>query len=317
MHKKTPCNLVVILGPTASGKTSLAVRLARHLASASGNPGEIISADSRQVYRGMDIGTGKDLRQFTEGGENIRCHLIDIVDPDYEFNLFEFQKAFFSAFTDITGRGNLPILVGGTGLYIEAVTEGYDLPVALDRNGAERINELVELDMDSLRHRFFELRSTPHNTTDILDKRRLARAILIEEKRKAEHVSVMDLKPVLMPLVAGIRVERSFLRNLIRKRLLERIEEGMIDEVLRLRESGLSWERLDSFGLEYRYISRYLKGELTRDEMVDTLSVRIGQFAKRQETWFRRMDRKGTEINWIDYGDFEALRVIVERKIKI
>lgn len=313
MHDERPFNLLVLLGPTASGKTALAVRLARHITAARGTTVEIISADSRQVYRGMDLGTGKDRREFTGGGEPVRCHLVDIVDPDHEFNLFEFQQAFYRAFEDVGNRGGFPIMVGGTGLYIEAVTEGYDLPAVPGFRASERLQELLLQDPEALRRRFFELRGAPHNTTDVLDATRLARAIIIEEQRWAPRGADRAVKPSVKPLIAGVRVERKLLRTLIRKRLMERMDQGMIDEVRNLRAAGLSWQRLDSFGLEYRYVSRHLRGELSREEMIDILATRIGQFAKRQETWFRRMERKGAVIHWIDYGDFEALKELVDR----
>ncbi|MCK9229261.1 MAG: tRNA (adenosine(37)-N6)-dimethylallyltransferase MiaA [Syntrophales bacterium] len=312
MYDEPPFNLMVLLGPTASGKTALAVRLARHIEALHGTTVEIISADSRQVYCGMDLGTGKDLEQFTGGGTPVHCHMIDIVDPHHEFNLFEFQQAFYRVFSDIKNRGAFPLMVGGTGLYIEAVTKGYDLPAAFDSEGLKRLDELPDRDLRSLRRRYLELRGTPHNTTDVLDATRLARAIIIEEKRRESAEADRAPKPCVIPCVIGIRVERSRLRDLIRRRLLERIEKGMIDEVRDLHAAGLSWQRLDSFGLEYRYIARHLRGELSREKMIEILAIRIGQFAKRQETWFRRMERRGTVIHWIDRGDFDSLRSLVD-----
>ena len=309
-------NLIVILGPTASGKTTLAVDLARWLDSHHGVTSEILSADSRQVYRGMDLGTGKDREEFTKGGKPIPCHLIDLVDPDYEFNLFEYQRAFYRVFDDIRKRGVLPVLVGGTGLYIEAVTKKYDLPEALGESAESRIEELMGFGMDFLRKRFFELRNEPpHNVTDLEEKTRLVRAIVIEEQRLSHSGGRRSDDAALTPFIVGIRAERTLLRRLIRRRLLDRIERGLIDEVKNLYEGGISWRRLDSLGLEYSYVSRHLQGELSRGDMVEMLSVKIGQFAKRQETWFRRMERRGALIHWIDLGDFNALRVLVERQL--
>lgn len=309
-------NLIVVLGPTASGKTALAVRLSRYLSSDHGVNCEIISADSRQVYRGMDLGTGKDLNAFVEGGDPVPYHLIDIVDPHYEFNLFEFRRTFDVAFSEIQRKGACPVMVGGTGLYIESVVEGYELPAALGEESVGRISELMVLEMDELRRMFLELKSEPpHNKTDLEDKRRLVRAVVIEEKRLMQKRREREEGRRITPIIAGVRIERSILRDRIRRRLFERIDRGMIEEVEALRERGVSWGRLDSLGLEYRYISRFLRGEINRDEMVQTLAVKIGQFAKRQETWFRRMERKGVLIHWIDGGDFEALRKLVERKM--
>ncbi|HET57668.1 MAG TPA: tRNA (adenosine(37)-N6)-dimethylallyltransferase MiaA [Deltaproteobacteria bacterium] len=302
-------NLPVILGPTASGKTALAVRFARYAAAEHAVNCEIISADSRQVYRRMDIGTGKDREQFFEGGTAVPCHLVDLVDPDYEFNLFEYRHVFSRTFSDIRNRGHLPVMVGGTGLYIEAVIEGYDLPPL--PAGGERLKELLRLETGELRRRLLAFRPEPHNTTDLLDRERLARAVAVEEARRTD-VKGDSVRPDVNAFVIGIRVERSELRRRILRRLEERIDRGMIDEVRALHDSGLEWDRLDRFGLEYRYISRYLRGELTLDEMVKTLAVKIGQFAKRQETWFRRMERKGIVIHWVDADDFQTLRRLLE-----
>lgn len=312
MALSRPCNLLVLLGPTASGKTSLAVRLARHLRSETDRDVEIISADSRQVYRGMDLGTGKDRHVFLTGGAPVQCHLIDIANPGEEYNLYRYQKAFYRTFREILERGSLPILVGGSGLYIEAVTKQYDLPPALDREGGEqRLKELRTLDRETLRGKYRTLVPDPHNTTDMLDRERLARALLIEESRRTRRLATEE-PPALNPFMIGVRIERALLRRLIRSRLLDRINAGMIDEVRRLNDAGVSWERLDAIGLEYRYIGRHLQGFLSREELVETLAVRIGQFAKRQETWFRRMERRGAVIHWIGYDDFPSLRRLTD-----
>lgn len=283
-------NLLVILGPTASGKTALGVQAARAL------DGEIISADSRQVFRGMDIGTGKDLAEYGE----IPCHLIDIAEPGSEFSVFEFQRRFFEAFERIRGRDKLPVLVGGTGLYLEAVLQGYRM-VEVPENPQLRA-ELAGLTDEQLRERLLRMRPEQHNVTDLQERERLVRAIEIAE---GTAVAERDLPPLpqLRPAVFGLRRERDELRRRIRRRLLERIEQGMIEEAQRLLDSGVSHESLEYYGLEYRFLSRYLRGELNRNDMVQKLAAAIGKFAKRQETWFRRMERRGTSIHWLDPND--------------
>jgi len=290
-------NLLVILGPTASGKTRLGVEAARALG------GEIISADSRQVYRGMDIGTGKDLAEYGD----VPHHLIDIVDPGHEFSVFEFQRRFFDAFADIRARGGLPLLVGGTGLYLDAVLKGYRL-VEVPENPARRA-ELAKLGPDELAERLKTIRPDLHNTTDLLDPERLVRAIEIAE---GEAAAAADLPPLpeLNPIVFGIRWERGELRRRITGRLRERLQNGMIEEVARLHEEGVPWETLDFYGLEYRFVARHLRGELNKNDMFQKLNSAIHQFAKRQETWFRRMERHGTEIIWLE-GAGEPLREIL------
>jgi len=294
-------NLIVILGPTASGKTSLAVRLACEM------DGEIISADSRQVYRGMDLGTGKDLSEYERGNRTIPYHLINVIDPGEEFNLFQFQRHFARSFLDITGRKKWPILVGGTGLYLESVILDYRLKkVEEDRQLRER---LAGLEMDALIELYLSFSGNiPHNKTDITDRPRLIRAIEIlnhsdDALDGIDHVPFPDISPV----VIGVRWERSELRRRITRRLRDRIEAGLIDEVRRLKEGGISWERLDAFGLEYRYVALYLQGILTDEDMFKTLETRIHQFAKRQETWFRRMERKGVDIHWINDHDYDEI----------
>jgi tRNA dimethylallyltransferase len=287
-------NLLVILGPTATGKTGLAVGLAR------GIGGEIISADSRQVYRGMDLGTGKDLTEYSQGGANVPCHLIDILDPKEECSVYTYQKLFYRCFQEIMGRGNIPLLVGGTGLYLDAVIRGYRLP-AVPENLALR-EELEGEGMPSIQRRFLSLCPEVHNTTDLRERKRLIRALEIVEF--TSHRSVDDGPRIpISPLVLGMRCEREALRRRITVRLEARLAAGMIDEVRALQEKGLGWERIDSFGLEYRYIGLYLRGQMTHEEMVRILNTRIHQFAKRQETWFRRMERNGVRIHWIENAD--------------
>jgi tRNA dimethylallyltransferase len=294
-------DLLVVLGPTASGKTRLGVQLARVL------DGEIISADSRQVYRGMDIGTGKDLAEYGE----IPHHLIDIVPPGHEFNLFQFQRRFLEAFAAIRGHSRLPILVGGTGMYLEAVLKGC-LLVEVPANPFLRI-ELAPLSQDLLAERL--KRATPrlHNTTDLLDRDRLVRAIEIAEYERDHPPEPL---PEIRPLILGVRWEREALRRRITARLKERLAEGMIGEVERLHASGIPWETLEFYGLEYRFVARLLKGELSRNDMFQKLASAIHDFAKRQETWFRRMERNGTVIHWLDGAGEplnEALAVLRDR----
>jgi tRNA dimethylallyltransferase len=292
-------NLVVILGPTASGKTELAAKLAGDL------QGEIISADSRQVYRGMDIGTGKDLNQYIINAKKIHYHLIDIIDPQDEFNLFEFQRRFYKIFSQIHNDGNLPILVGGTGLYLQAVLSGYKMPQAPPE--PELRKDLDQKSTKELKEIFFAFKPQLHNKTDLEDKQRLIRAIEIERVRNL-ITSKQDENPEIDAAIFGISWERSVLRKRITSRLEERLKHGMIEEVQRLYASGLSWRRLDSFGLEYRYISLYLQNLISFDEMKSKLNIAIHQFAKRQETWFRGMERKGIEIKWIQADEYNLLK---------
>jgi len=295
-------NLLVILGPTASGKTGLAVGLARRIG------GEIISADSRQVYRGMDLGTGKDLSEYSRGGVAVPCHLIDILDPTEAFSVFAYQKLFYRAFQEIMERGKVPIMVGGSGLYLEAVIRGYCLP-AVPINQKLR-EELVGEGMEFLRRRFLSLHPTVHNTTDLRDRERLIRAIEIAEYTHDHHQGPGFRIP-LSPLVVGIRCERETLRRKITDRLKARLTSGMIEEVRNLHVKGLGWERIDSFGLEYRYIGLYLQGNITREELFRMLNTRIHQYAKRQETWFRRMEKNGVRIHWIESNDTDGVIALI------
>ena len=295
-----PFNLLVVLGPTASGKTRLGVELCRKL------NGEVISADSRQVYRGMDIGTGKDLEEYGE----IFCHLIDIVDPGYEFNLFEFQRRFYDVFENIRNGGKLAVLVGGTGLYLDAVLRSYQL-VEVPPNPELRA-ELAELSEEQLTARLLRLKPEQHNTTDTIDRDRLTRAIEIAEgERNAGHEGLPST-PDLKPLILGVHWEREELKKRIEDRLRQRLEAGMIEEVSNLHENGVSFEVLESYGLEYRFVSLFLKGKLNRNDLFQQLNKAIRAFAKRQMTWFRRMERQGVFIHWLDAEDdllTQALRL--------
>ncbi len=297
-------NLIAVLGPTASGKTALAVRLARKIG------GEIISADSRQVYRGMDLGTGKDLSEYGCNGDAVPFHLIDICDPTEEFSVFAFQQRFIDCFRDIAARGKIPFLVGGTGLYLDSVLRGYRMaPVPLNASLRER---LTGYDMESLCRYFLSIQRDAHNSTDLLERERLIRAIEIAEFSR-DHPTAALQSIQIEPLVIGICLEREELRRKITLRLQTRLQAGMIDEVKRLHDRGVNWERLESFGLEYRYISRYLQHKISHEEMFQILNTRIRQFAKRQETWFRGMGKKGVPIHWMDGPDEEAaFRLIMD-----
>ena len=298
-------NLIVILGPTASGKTRLAARLA------AGIGAELISADSRQVYRGMDIGTGKDLAEYIVDGVPVPYHLIDVAEPGHLFSVFEFQQRFYECFREITARGRMPIVVGGTGLYIESILREYRM-LPVPENSALR-EELQALSMEDLAARLLHLNPALHNTTDLTGRERLVRAIEIAEHTSKHGSKEVIGRPDIVPLVIGVRWERTVLRERITSRLKERLEQGMIEEVQRLHDSGISWERLDEMGLEYRYVSLHLQGKLTFDGMFKTLNIRIHQFAKRQDTWFRGMERRGITIHWIEGADEVALMTVVKK----
>lgn len=300
-------NLLVILGPTASGKTALAARLARELGS------EVISADSRQVYRGMDLGTGKDLSEYCVEGVAVPFHLIDIVDPYENFSVFDYQQRFFRCFAELRSRNILPVMVGGTGLYLESVLQAYRMH-AVDENPALR-DRLAGESMAQLAQRLLALRPNLHNQSDLLEKSRLIRAIEIAEHSR--QAADLPAAPVIDALIVGVRRERSLLRRRITERLRQRLDAGMIEEVRALHESGVTWERLHYFGLEYRYIGLYLQGVLDYEAMLRTLNTRIHQFAKRQETWFRRMERNGAIIHWLDGADDDALRRIIAAHVRL
>jgi len=300
-------NLIVILGPTASGKTKMAVRLARDLRS------EIISADSRQVYRGMDIGTGKDLEDYRIDDEEIPYHLINIVDPDYDFNVFEYQYRFYRCYKEISSKGIVPVLVGGTGMYLSAVLEEYRMAEVPENPDLRE--SLKGETLDDLRQRLLAMNPSLHNTTDLLDRNRLLRAIEIAQHSRERGMDAYIERPGIVPLVVGISWKRELLRKRIALRLKERFATGMIEEVKGLHRSGISWDRLHFWGLEYRYVGLYLQRKISYQEMVEKLSLRIGQFAKRQETWFRRMERHGIEIFRIEGDNYEALKELVDRNL--
>jgi tRNA dimethylallyltransferase len=284
-------NLIVVLGATASGKTEFAVRLARSV------DGEIISADSRQVYRGMDLGTGKDLAVYSHGGLPVPYHLIDILDPREEFSVFAFRERFYHCFRSIHDRGHVPLLVGGTGLYVDAVVRNYALPKVPEN---QILRESLEgEEMETLRSHLLALSPNVHNSTDLLNRVRLLRAIEIAAFLK-NNPHETGASTAVKAIVLGIRCQRNILHQRIADRLDSRLTAGMIEEVRRLHENGIDWGKIDSFGLEYRYIGCYLQGVMTREAMIQMLNARIRQFAKRQETWFRRMEKRGVRIHWID-----------------
>lgn len=284
--------LITILGPTASGKTTLAAHLANHL------NGEVISADSRQVYRNMDLGTGKDLADYVIDGKKIDYHLIDIVDAGYKYNLFEYQRDFLKAYDYVIQRGRQPILCGGTGLYIEAVLNGYNL-VEVPENSELRISlqnkSLVEL------KEILQTYKSLHNDTDVDTAKRAIRAIEIEEYYKHNNIEKRNF-PKIEHVVFGIDIDRELRRQRISKRLKQRLDEGMIDEIKSIINSGVSAEDLIYYGLEYKYVTMYITGQLSYQEMYNSLEVAIHQFSKRQMTWFRGMERRGFTINWLDYN---------------
>lgn len=288
--------LITILGPTASGKTSVAAHLAARIG------GEIISGDSRQVYRRMDIGTGKDIADYTVDGVNIPYHLIDIAEPGTKYNLFQYQEDFHKAYDDITARGKTAILCGGTGLYIEAVLKGYNLS-PVPQNQILR-DKLSDKSLDELTAMLIELKqrnhSTMHNQTDVDTCQRAIRAIEIETYN-LEHPTEERTLPAVEATVIGIDINREDRRQRISNRLKARLDEGMIDEIKGIINSGVDADDLIYYGLEYKYVTEYVVGKISYDEMFTQLEIAIHQFAKRQMTWFRGMERRGTHIHWIDY----------------
>ena len=284
-------DLIAIVGPTASGKTTLAVALAKRIGT------EIISADSRQLYRGMDIGTGKDLAEYTLDGVTIPYHLIDICPAGYRYNLFEYVRDFNAAYADMKARGKQPLLCGGTGLYVETVLKGYSLP-PVPENKALR-ESLQDKSLDELAE-ILRGYKTLHNTTDIDTCKRAIRAIEIAEFYSRQEPELLEPRPLQNSLIVGVNIDRELRRAKITRRLHERLKEGMVDEVKSLLDSGIEPESLIYYGLEYKFLTEYIIGHTTYDEMVERLEIAIHQFAKRQMTWFRGMERRGHTIRWID-----------------
>lgn len=283
-------DMLAIVGPTACGKTALAVDAALSFG------GEVLSADSRQVYRGMDIGTGKDLAEYVRNGVQVPVHLVDIVDAGEKYNLFEFQRDFLQAYDDVRSRGVLPVLCGGSGMYVESVLRGYRLiPVPENPQLRASLEEKTLEELTAILAGYKIL----HNNTDTDTKKRAIRAIEIEEYYRTCSVEERAF-PSIRTLVVGVDVDREVRRNRITARLLQRVDEGLVEEVCGLLAQGVTEEQLIYYGLEYKFVTMYVTGKISRDEMLKGLEIAIHQFAKRQMTWFRGMERRGTGINWID-----------------
>lgn len=301
----TSYDMLTILGPTASGKTSLATRMAYIL------QGEIISADSRQVYRGMDLGTGKDLADYEVDGEKITYHLIDIADAGYKYNVFEYQHDFLKVYQQLKDKNIFPVFCGGSGMYLEAVLKGYKLiNVPVNEELRSRLKSMTDEQLIAKLESYKKL----HNTTDIDTRKRMERAIEIEEYylKNNEHD---DYFPKINSLIIGVKFDRDSRRRKISQRLKQRLDEGMVDEVKALLDKGISPEDIIYYGLEYKYLTQYLIGQLSYGDMFKSLETAIHQFAKRQMTWFRGMERKGFKIHWLD--GYAPMHEKTERIIKL
>lgn len=284
-------DMLTILGPTASGKTAFAVQLAKELEA------EIISADSRQIYRRMDIGTGKDLSDYQIEGKNIPYHLIDIADAGYKYNLFEYQRDFHDVYEDLKRRSVFPILCGGTGLYLESVLKGYKMmPVPQNDALREKLSGKTLEELTQILSTYKIL----HNTTDVDTAKRAIRAIEIQEYYKTHPQEFVEF-PEINSLIVGVDISRELRRERISQRLRARLDEGMVQEVRDILASGVSPEDMIYYGLEYKYLTLYIIGKMSYESMVSELEIAIHQFAKRQMTWFRGMERRGFKIHWIDY----------------
>jgi len=283
-------DMVTILGPTASGKTEVAVKLALKFG------GEVISADSRQIYRNMDLGTGKDIEEYRVNGVDVPYHLIDIAEAGYQYNVFEFQRDFLKAYQAISEKGSFPVMCGGSGMYLEAILKGYRL-IQVPVNEGRRA-ELQLLSLEDLTEILKHYKSI-NNTSDTENNKRAIRAIEIEEFCLAHPETDLSF-PVINSLIVGVKYDRDSRRRRITARLKQRLDNGMIDEVQKLMDNGLKPEDLTYYGLEYKYLTLFITGKLTYDEMFEGLNTAIHQFAKRQMTWFRKMERDGFEIKWLD-----------------
>lgn len=302
-------DLIAVVGPTASGKTSLAVALAKELDT------EIISADSRQVYRRMDLGTGKDLSDYhVEGDRYIPYHLIDIVEPGTKYNVFEYQQDFMKVYEDMKSRELLPVLCGGTGMYVEAILKGFNLiPVPENKALREQLSDKTLQELAEILSSYKNL----HNVTDLDTTKRAIRAIEIEEYKRTHQVEERPF-PKLNALVVGIDVDRDTRRERITRRLKQRLEDGMLDEIRGLLAEGIQADDLIYYGLEYKFLTQYIIGELSYDDMFRKLEIAIHQFAKRQMTWFRGMEKRGIPIYWLPekWSMEEKLKTIMQRLSK-
>lgn len=292
-------NLITILGPTATGKTKLAAQLAHYFS------GEIISADSRQVYKWMDIGTGKDLSDYIVGSHKVNHYMIDIAEPSEEFNLFKFREYFSEYYREVIKKEKIPFLVGGTGMYLSSIIQHYNLKIA-DRS-EKKINELNKLSNNELVEILKSARKRLHNITDLTDRNRIIEAILIESSDQ-----FYQDKQKINSLNLGVLFPREVIKQRITERLKKRLDEGMIVEVQNLLNKGISKEKLKFFGLEYKYIVMYLNSEINYNDMFQKLNSAIHNFAKRQMTWFRKMEKEGVKIFWIEGNDFLAAKKIIE-----
>lgn len=289
MQRSNKYNLVVVLGPTASGKTALSAPLAHQI------QGEIISADSRQVYRHMTLGTGKDYNDYMVEGHQVPYHLIDIAEPGYKYNVYEYQRDFFKAFEDINSRGKFPVMCGGTGMYIEAVLSGFKM-IQVPPNPELR-EDLEHMELVELAEMLKAIKKL-HNTTEVDTKKRAIRAIEIEVYYK-NNPQIDVMLPQLNPLIIGVDIDRQLRRNKITKRLEDRLQNGMVEEVKAIMDSGVKPADLLYYGLEYKYVTLYVLGQISYAQMFEQLNIAIHQFAKRQMTWFRKMERSGFNIHWL------------------
>ncbi len=303
-NKNNKIKLIIITGPTATGKTALAVKLANNI------NGEIISADSRQIYKDMDLGTGKDLNEYYIENKQIKYHLIDIIEPNSDYSVYNFQKDFFKSYQKIRDNKSMPIVCGGTGLYVESILLDYDLSKKPPPNTKIR-DELSQYSKEKLMNIIASISS----------KKQMDRMLLLTKKQIIRNIEIIKAGDSIKgerftplndnALVVALKMDRNLLREKIKLRLIERINTGMINEVKSLLNNGLKMERLDYFGLEYKFIGKYLRNEITKDKLIEDLSTAIRRFAKRQRTWFRRMEKRGVKINWIEHNDYEALENIV------
>ena len=295
-------NCIIVLGPTAVGKTSIGVAIAHAL------NGEIISADSRQTYRKLDIGSGKDLNEYVVAGDPVPYHLIDIIDLPDEYTVYNYQNDFYKAFKDIQSRNKLPVVVGGTGMYLDAIVRNYQLVNTPDNK--ELRKELEVMSLEELGKRLLKDQPVLHVMADLQEKERLIKAIEIVEAKKAGNNTTDINRPEIKPFIIGTTLPRPLMWENIHLRLEERIKEGMIEEVENIHKSGISYERLLKLGLEYRFCSEYLEGKYKSvEEMQEKLFIAIRQFAKRQETWFRMMEKKGVQIYWLPQTPSKQTRI--------